>query len=101
MKNKILLVLIFVWFLIPYSILWKFIFENWFDIYKFFEQTSYSKISIFWSSDVILTWISLITFTLLSSLKNKNKAFIIIWTLCIWPSFSLPLFLYLTEKEKS
>lgn len=99
--KKIYLTLAIIWLIIPYFILIRWLYLVDFNVIIYLKNTFENIENLFWISDVVISAIVLIIFMIKNKKENNvNIVFPLMWTLLVWVSFWLPLYLYLIEKNK-
>lgn len=98
MPKKAYLVLFIVGTLAPYAVFIPWLVENGLDIALFFEQATATKISTFFTLDVIISAVVLLA-AAWSTLKPREKAWVTACCLGIGVSSALPLMLYFQADE--
>ncbi len=100
--KKFYLFLCVIGFLLPYSQLTIWLFENGLDVSKFFEAIVGSRIGLFAWLDVVVSAVVLVGFITSKKelLETRQTVFSICATLCVGVSLGLPLFLYFLETNK-
>jgi hypothetical protein len=99
--RRLYLFLAFVGFAVPTYFLGAFLREHGLDLPLLFSLPFANKAATFFTSDLILTAIVFLVYAFvdLRRRKQRNWWMYLLATLLVGPSFSLPLFLYLRERQ--
>ena len=97
--KRLYLTLAILGLIIPYSEFIPFIFENGLNVELILSQMFAPRISSFFSWDVIISAIVLMSFIGFEYKKSGNKKYLwaVLGTCSVGVSFGLPLFLYLKD----